>query len=56
MTVVPVIVTVAPLPFGQGGVSGRVMFCALVQLSLAGCAKITDANNKSNKVYNALKL
>ena len=56
LVVVPDILTVAPSPLGQEAGIGRVIFCALVQLSLPGCAKITDANNKSNKVYNALKL
>ena len=58
-TVVPDIVTAAPLPFGQGGVAGRDMLCALVQLSLAGgVVQLTSANNTStgNKLHNAFKL
>ena len=58
-TVVPDIVTAAPLPFGQAGVAGRDMLCALVQLSLAGgVVQLTSANNTNtgNKLHNAFKL
>jgi len=58
-TVVPDVVTAAPLPFGQAGVAGRDMLCALVQLSLAGgIVQLTSANNTStgNKLHNAFKL
>lgn len=49
--------TGAPLPFGHAGVAGRVITCALVQLSLAGWAKITEVNNKQgNKVYKVFKI
>ena len=54
--VVPDTETVAPSPLGQGAGVGRLMVWALLQLSLAGCAKIIEGNNnKGNKVYNAFK-
>ena len=55
--VVPDTFTGAPSPFGQAGVAGRDMLCALVQLSLGG-AQLTSANNTStgNKLHNAFKL
>ena len=59
LVVVPDTVTVAPSPFGQAGVAGRDMLCALVQLSLGGgVVQLTSANNTStgNKLHNAFKL
>jgi hypothetical protein len=52
LIVVPDIVIGAPFPLGHAGVAGIEILCALPQLSLAGCAKITIADNREqNKIY-----
>ena len=52
MIIVPEIVIGAPFPLGHAGVAGIEIFCALPQLSLAGCAKITVAGNREqNNMY-----
>jgi hypothetical protein len=60
LIVVPDTETVAPLPLGQAAGTGRVISCALLQLSLAGCEKITVVNikkqNKIPNVFNAVRL
>jgi hypothetical protein len=52
--VVPDMDTVAPSPLGQAGVAGRVITCALLQLSLEGCEKITVPNNSEQHIITNL--
>jgi hypothetical protein len=56
LVVVPDIVIGAPFPLGHAGVAGIGILCALLQLSFAGCAKITVATNKEqNNMYIVFK-